>query len=139
MAESGNKISVGCKLPQGCIMETGYKVVGGGVIRGEKYQRVALAGANQHAIIQGIMRTPSPASLMAGITDNVDESMFDEWAKTAGAGLVKRMIVYKAKNHADAVAIGNEMFKEKIGMEAVDPSAHPGISKRTEGDSAQAA
>lgn len=135
MAENSKKtVAVGCKLPQGCIMEVGYKVTPGGILKDPaKYKRVKLNGAEQHAILVG-MRTPSPSNLRPGITANVEEAVFDEWAKRAGHNLVRNSLVFKADTVADCQAIADEMYKEKMGFEAVDPSAHPGIGKRTEGE-----
>lgn len=135
MADNSRKtVAVGCKLPQGCYLEVGYKITPGGIIKDrEKYKKVKLNGAEQHAVILG-MRTPSPANLRPGITANVDEAMFDEWAKRAGHNLVRNGIVFKAATVEECQAIAAEMTKEKIGFEAVDPSAHPGITKRTEGE-----
>jgi hypothetical protein len=134
-----NLITVGCKLPQGVIMEVGYKVTPGGVVKGPNYKRVVLAGANQHSIITGALRTPSPRDLRPGITENVDEAVFDEWAKKGGVNLVKNMLVYKAPNRSDAEAIAKEITPEKTGMEAVDPTKHPGITKLKEDDDTKAA
>lgn len=127
--------SVGCKLPQGLIIELDYRVVGGGIVRGANYARITLAGANQHSIIRGTLRDPSPANLQPGITDNVDEEAFDKWlADHKDTNLVKNMLVFKANSHKEAEAIAKEVTTEKTGLEAIDPSKVRGIEPATEGE-----
>ncbi len=127
-------ISVGCKLPQGLVMELGYDLVAGGVTRGPNYKRVVLAGANQHSIVVGTLRTPSPANLRPGITNNVDESFYDAWvAAHADSNIVKNKLIFKAKNAGEATAQAVDVTKQKTGMEPIDPSKHPGIEKMTDG------
>ena len=133
----GNLISVGCKLPQGLIIEVGYSVEHGNFVQGEHYKRVVLAGANQHSIVTGALRTPSPAQLRPGITNNVDEAVFDEWlAKHKDTNIVKNGLVFKAKNAGEATARANDLMQKPTGMEAVDPTKHPGVGKLTEGEAA---
>lgn len=133
----GNRISVGCKLPQGLILEMGYSIEGGNVVQGPDYQRVALNGASQHSTIVGTLRSPSPTDLRPGITNGVDEELFDAWVKQhANTNIVKNGLIFKAKNAAEATAMANDLTKKKTGFEPVDPAKHPGIQKMTEGDSA---
>lgn len=128
-----NLISVGCKLPQGLIIEVGYKAVPGGIERGADYQKVTLAGANQHSIITGSLRTPSPGDLRPGITNNVDEALFDRWvADHQDSNIVRNGLVFKAKNAGEATAKANDVAKKRTGMEAVDPTKQTSVTKRTE-------
>lgn len=137
---SGNLISVGCKLPQGLIIEVGYEMVPGGTIKGENYRRIVLAGANQHSTVVGTLRTPSPKELRPGITNNVPEDVFDEWvAKHKDTNIVKNGLVFKAKNAGEATAKAADLAAKPTGMEPLDPSKHPGITKMTEGDDQRAA
>jgi hypothetical protein len=129
-------VVVGCKLPQGCIMEVGYKMVPGGMQKQDNYQAIKLNGAEQHSLILAPgVRSASPVNLRPGITENVPAEVYAEWSKKGGKNLVRNGIVFSADTKADCQAIANEMTNEKIGMEAVDPSKHPGITKRTEGES----
>lgn len=133
----GNLVSVGCKLPQGLILELGYSIVDGNVVQGDSYKRIVLAGANQHSVTEGALRTPSPKDLRPGITNNVDEEAFDAWVKAhANTNIVKNGLVFKAKNAGEATARANDLTQKKMGMEPVDPSKHPGVGKLTEGNDA---
>lgn len=132
---SGNLISVGCKLPQGLIIEVGYDLVPGGVSRGPNYKRIELAGANQHSTTVGQLRTPSPKDLRPGITNNVPEEIFDAWvAAHADSNIVKNGLVFKARNAGEATAKAADLTQKPTGMEAVDPTKHPSIGKMTEDD-----
>ena len=126
-------VTVGCKLPQGLIIEMGYEAVPGGIKKSADYKAVTLNGANQHSVLLGSLRTPSPADLRPGITNNVDEAFFDAWVEAhKDTNLVKNKLVFKAKNAGEATAQAADLTKKKIGMEAVDPSKHPSVVKRTE-------
>ena len=134
MADARKQIVVGCKLPQGLIAEVGYEMVPGGMRKLPTYKRIKFNGAEQHALITGVNRTPNPSQLKPGLTAGIDEEFFTEWASRAGKNLVASGVVFRADNAKDAQAIQTEMTKEKIGFEAVNPGDHPGIGKRTEDD-----
>lgn len=126
---TGKTCSVGCKLPNGLIIELDYKSVPGGIVKGDKYVEIELKGANQHSIIRGINRDPAPKDLQPGITDGVDEEAFDKWMAThADTKLVKHKLVFKANNRRDAEAIAKEMTPEKMGLEPIDPTKVQGIA-----------
>lgn len=128
MGEAKKLISVGCRLPQGLIIEVGYEIKDGGIIQTDKYQRIELKGANQHSKIEGLMRTPSPGQLQPGITHNVDAAAFAEWVeKHKSTNIVKNMLVFEADSPKEIAAMAKELGTEKTGMEPVDPSKHPGI------------
>lgn len=121
-------VSVGCKLPQGALLEVGIKVIPGGIIKGEKYKAVKLNGANQHAVIEGPLRTPSPAHLRPGITHGVDAEFMAQWMKEhRDTNLVKNHLIFVETEQASAVAHAEELATERTGLEPVDPSKHPGI------------
>lgn len=133
----GNLVSIGCKLPQGLVLEVGYSVEGGNLMRHADYKRIVLAGANQHSIVQGNLRTPSPKDLRPGITNNVDEAVFDAWVEAhKDTNIVKNGLVFKAKNAGEATARANDLKAKPTGMEPVDPTKHPGVGKLTEGEDA---
>ena len=128
-------VVVGCKLPQGCLIEVGYEMGPGGMSKLPNYQRIKLNGAEQHSLILGPgVRSASPTNLRPGITQNVPSDVYAEWSKKGGKNLVRNGIVFCADTLKECEAIAVEMTKERIGMEAVDPSKHPGITKRTEGE-----
>jgi hypothetical protein len=125
-----NLISVGCKLPQGLVIEVGYEVTNGGtnLVKQPSYARIVLKGANQHSIILSPgVRSPSPTDLQPGLTHNVDEAVFDEWARTHKQFVPS--LVFKATKPKEAAAIAKEMTKEKTGLEAADPTKARGITK----------
>lgn len=133
----GNLVSVGCKLPQGLILELGVSIVGGNVTRSAGYKQIKLAGANQHSVTVGALRTPSPKDLRPGITNNVDEADFDAWVEAhKDTNIVKAGLVFKSKNAGEATARANDLTQKPTGMEPVDPTKHPGVGKLTEGDEA---
>ena len=116
-------ISVGCKLPQGLVIELGYKIVPGGVEKGPDYRQITLAGANQHSVVIGQLRTPSPKDLRPGITNNVPEDLFDAWvAAHANTNIVKNGLVFKAKNAGEATAKAADLAQKPTGLEAIDPT-----------------
>ena len=121
---------VGCKLPNGLIIEMGYDVVAGGVSRTSRYKRQVLNGANQHVTVIGPNRTPSQPTLKPGITQNVDEELFDAWLKQhASTFVVRNGLVFKEPNLGEATAHAAEMAQQRIGLEPVDPSKHPNVGK----------
>lgn len=124
-------ISVGCKLPQGLLLESGYKVHEGNLVRGADYKSVKLAGANQHSIDLGSgMRTPAPRDLVPGITNNVDEAFFDAWvAAHKDTNIVRNGLVFKAKSAAEAHARAQDDAQKPIGLEPLDPTKVRGIEK----------
>ena len=124
-------ISVGCKLPQGVILESGYKILDGNVIHGADYKSVKLNGANQHSQDFGAgLRTPAPRDLVPGITNGVDEAFFDAWVKAhAETNIVRNGLVFKAKSAAEAHAQAQDLAQKPIGMEPLDPTKVRGIEK----------
>jgi hypothetical protein len=123
-------ISVGCKLPQGLIMELGYEIVPGGVNKLPEYKRVVLAGANQHSVVTGSLRSPSPKDLRPGITNNVDEAFFDAWVEAHKAtNIVRNGLVFKAKNAGEATAKAADIAQKPTGMEALDPTKQSSVKK----------
>lgn len=117
------KITVGCKLPQGLIIEMGYTPVPGGTVRGNDYKAVRLRGANMYHGAGGT----APANLKAGLTHNVDEAFFDAWvASHADLNIVKNKLVFKASSKAEGEAKALDTAQQKTGMEPLDSSKAPG-------------
>lgn len=124
-------ITVGCKLPQGLIIEVGYKVVPGGVMRGADYKRLRLRGANMHHVA-GAM---APADLAPGLTHNVDEAFFDAWVKShIDTNIVKNKLVFKSVDKVEAEAQALDVTEQKTGLEPIDPKKAEGVKPRTDSD-----
>lgn len=95
-------VIVGCKLPNGLILELGDK-------------RVTIKGANSSNIIGG-----------HGITEGVDKEFFDAWmAKNAGLQFVKAELLFAHEKAASTAAQAKEQADEKTGLEPLDPEAKP--------------
>ena len=122
--------TVGCKLPNGIILESGYVVENGNVVRSPDYKRIVLAGANQeHLRTSREDRILLPARLRfkPGITENVDEDVFDAWiAAHPDSNIVKNKLIWKAKNRTEALAIA-AADERKIGLEPLDQTKLPQV------------
>lgn len=95
-------VTVGCKLPNGLILELGDK-------------RVTVKGSNSSNIIGG-----------HGITENVDKEFFDAWmAKNAGLQFVKSELIFAHEKYANTVAQAKEQVDEKTGLEPLNPEEKP--------------
>lgn len=105
---NGKTVVVGCKLPNGLIIEVGSP--------GEdNYWRVQLKGSNAANIIGGY-----------GITENVDEDNFAKWLKKhAFMPAVKNGLIFVHGTVESARDIALERKDLKHGFEAVDPSKPP--------------
>lgn len=95
-------VTVGCKLPNGLILELGDK-------------RVTVKGANSSNIIGG-----------HGITEGVDKEFFDAWmTKNKELSFVKAELLFAHEKTANTTAQAKERKKEKTGLEPLDPEAKP--------------
>lgn len=103
-------VTVGCKLPNGLIIE-----VGG--------QSVELNGANASNIIGG-----------HGITYDVDADLFNAWMEAhQDRDMVKNGFVFAHDKAADTKAEAAEKANNATGLEAVDPNApNGGVTKADE-------
>lgn len=118
-------VTVGCKLPNGLVLESGYKLENGSIVRTDKYTRVMLAGANQRVaqLVEAGGVPVAPRDLMPGITDNVDEGFFDQWVKDhADSNIVRNNLIWKVKNRNEAAAAAKTEVQRKIGLESFDAS-----------------
>ena len=98
-------VTVGCKLPNGLLLELNHI-------------QVELNGSNKAAIIGGD----------TGYTD-VDDDFWAAWSKAyEGYGPLVSGSVFVAKDRKSAEAIGNERKKLKTGFEPMEQKA-PGIDK----------
>ena len=95
-------VTVGCKLPNGIILELGNK-------------SVAIKGSNSSVLIGG-----------HGITENVDKEFFEAWlAKNTGLQFVKAELIFAHEKPASTAAQAKERAKEKTGLEPLSPEAKP--------------
>ena len=104
MAET---VTVGCKLPNGLILEIGdYKV--------------ALNGANSSLVVGGY-----------GLTEGVDKDAFEQWlAVHAAQPYVRNDLVFAQAKTNSAQAKASENASVKSGLEGLDQkNPSPGIEK----------
>lgn len=95
-------VTVGCKLPNGFIIEAGDK-------------RAVLAGANSSTIVGG-----------HGITEGVDKDLWDAWsALHAELGLLKHGHIFAHEKTANTNAEAKDRADEKTGLEPIDATAKP--------------
>jgi hypothetical protein len=100
-------VTVGCKLPNGLILEMGEK-------------RVTLNGANSSSIVGG-----------HGLTEGVDKEFFDAWmAKNKHLHFVKEGHLFAHEKEVNTKAQAKERAKEKTGLEQLNPDEKPaGLSE----------
>jgi hypothetical protein len=138
-------VTVGCKLPNGLILESGYTVDNGNVVRTPEYKRLKLNGANQSrfTIVQSLdgksvreLANPkAPLHLEPGITENVDEAFFDKWVEDhKHSNIVRNKLVWKAKNKSEAKARAIGETQKDIGFEARDQTKLGGKLKAFNAD-----
>lgn len=97
-----SKITVGCKLPHGLIMDMGDK-------------RVTLKGANSSGVIGG-----------HGVTEGVDSDFYNAWMKkNASLEFVKRGFIFANEKPSEVAAEAADLSKEKTGFEALTRSDLP--------------
>lgn len=119
---TGTTCVVCCKLPNGLILESGYSIENGNVVRLATYKRVVLAGANA-AIMRLAAETQqvpvSPKNARAGITINVDEAFYDKWVKDhADSNIVRNKQIWKCKSLSEAQAMVMDDLERKSGWES---------------------
>lgn len=100
-------LTIGCKLPNGIILEMGDK-------------KVTLAGANSSVLIGG-----------HGITENVDQAFFEAWiAQNKDLQFVKAGHLFAHEKASNTAAQAKDRAGEKTGLEPLNPAAMPaGIAK----------
>lgn len=96
------KVIIGCKLPNGLVIENPLN----------PNERVTLNGLNK-ALIIGAKHA----------TTEVDADMWKLWKATnKDFGPLKNGAIFEAKDKASANAIAKETEKEKTGLEKIDPN-----------------
>jgi len=95
-------VTVGCKLPNGLILEVGDK-------------RVAVKGSNSSLLIGG-----------HGITENVDKEFFDTWlTQNVGLQFVKAELIFAHEKATNTAAQAKEQSAEKTGLEPLSQEDKP--------------
>lgn len=93
-------VTIGCKLPNGLLLEVGNK-------------NVQINGANSSNVVGG-----------HGITYNVDAELWQAWLKqNADRDVVKNGFVFAHDKPANAKAEAKEKTDTKTGQEPIDPNA----------------
>lgn len=95
-------VTVGCKYPNGLLLELGEK-------------KVMINGANASELIGG-----------HGITHGVDKEFMDAWmAKYSGLDIVTGGHLFVHDKEANVRAEAKEKAKEETGLEPLDPAKKP--------------
>lgn len=101
--------TVGCKVPNGLILEIGERGT-------DTYKQVVLRGQSAGNIVGGF-----------GLTENVDENAFDRWLETNKAlPWAKQGLVFKMRNTTEASARALDHSEQKTGLERLTPDKLPG-------------
>jgi hypothetical protein len=101
---SAKTVTVGCKLPNGLILEMGK-------FGDEDYKAVVLKGANSAVVHGGY-----------GMTEGVDESFWAAWKKKhARLSFVQKGLVFAVGDIASARDHAIDLSAVKTGLEPLDP------------------
>lgn len=140
-------VKVGCKLPQGLVLEVGYSVVSGGrnearsiaVHQHDDYQRIRIKGwthvdGSKQAYHAGLLLPPntSLSNPQVGVTD-VPAAFFARWKKEH-ALMWKRLtgtgVMFEVADEASAKSAVELSKTVKSGFEAKDQAKPgPGVTK----------
>jgi hypothetical protein len=122
---SQNKVSVGCKLPNGMHLDIRQA--------GQPTQRVTLKGIN--SLSEGMILRPSVRSGFA-VTENVPKEFFEHWMElNAAHPAVKNNLIFAHTQVASVRAMGEEFKNELHGFEPIDPNKPgPNIESRKDDD-----
>lgn len=113
---------VWCKLPNGLIIEAGWDIINGNLIKTPgKYKRQFLAGANQAVMnfAEESGQVPiAPKNHKGGITVNVDEAFFDAWVSAhKDTNIVLNRMIGKCKSIGEARALVQDDSQRRTGWE----------------------
>lgn len=107
VANSGETVIVGCKLPNGIHMDF--------VDPGKPLRRVSLRGTNSTKVVGGF-----------GITKNVPKAYFDEWmARYKELPAVAGGLIFALGKEDSTIAKAKEMKDVKNGLEPLNPKNMP--------------
>lgn len=102
-------VIVGCKLPNGVIMELGNK-------------SVEINGANSSHVVGG-----------HGITYDVDAEFFSAWMKAhEDRDMVKNGFIFAHEKAAETKAQAKEQEENNTGLEPINPETETEVKKATE-------
>jgi hypothetical protein len=100
--------TIGCKLPNGLIIEIGKP-------GDPNYRQQKLNGKNSALVIGGY-----------GLTENVDEALFDAWAeKNKLLSFMRQGLIFKQKNTDEAKAQAIDTADKRTGLEPLNPKDMP--------------
>jgi hypothetical protein len=132
---SEETVVIGCRLPNGLILEVGYtstaEVDGKEIAliqRGENYRRIELKGWNAHSEAMRAQEIQVPAGLNTRpyLNRGVPKAAWEQWKLAhPNSWLIKNGILFEAKNDADANVKAIDVAKEKLILAPLDKSALP--------------
>jgi hypothetical protein len=127
----GNTVTVGCKLPNGIIMqlskmEPTREPTAMGFRDIEIGRKVGKAVKIRGFATPFGMMPRSPIIGGYALTPGVDRDLFDEWMKqNADSELVKNELIFAHRQRSDVEVQARDNAKEKSGLEPMDPNAPP--------------
>lgn len=141
-------VTIGCRLPNGYVLEVGYSVVAAAsdgrsmtqVTRGSNYARHVLRGTHMHTaeLRRAKIQTPAVLAPEPFINRNVPKALWDEWMKTHSKDWVIRsgniFEVKDAKNAANVQAAVMDSMASPAVLAPLDPSKPLVFGKDLNGD-----
>lgn len=134
---SEETVIIGCRLPNGLVLEIGYESVttqdngkiNTQVKRLENYKRIVLKGWNAHTeeLRKQEIQVPAAMNTRPYLNRGVSKAAWMQWVKDhAGSWLIKNGILFEAKGEADAQAQAFDIGKDKLTVLApLDKKALP--------------
>lgn len=145
---SAEHVSVGCRLPNGLVLEVGYSVSNPGrggapfaqYRKGKDYRTHTLRGLNQHSIIRGvdgkpIAVKPSETGREPFINSNVPKDLWDAWLakyKNSWAVTSGQVFMVPGSDAASAKAVAMDAKSKSSNVfEPMDPKTPMKIEDHT--------
>lgn len=133
---SDETVIIGCRLPNGLILEVGLQTVAeiekgktvAQVKRLPNYQRIALKGWNAHSAEMRAQEIQVPAGMNTRpyLNRGVNKAAWEQWKKDhVGSWLLKNGVLFEAKTEAEAQEKSLDISKEKLILAPLDKSALP--------------
>jgi hypothetical protein len=134
---SEKTVIIGCRLPNGLVLEIGYETttsdVGGRLVTQVRklanYQRIALKGWNAHSeeMRRQEIQVPAAMNTRPFLNRGVSKAAWEQWkAAHTDSWLIKNGILFEAENEPDAQVKAGDIGKDKLTVLApLDKNALP--------------
>lgn len=130
-------VTIGCRLPNGLILEVGYETVTAKdasgkvntqVRRLDNYKRIALKGWNAHSeeMRRQEIQVPAGMNTRPYLNRGVSKAAWEQWkVDHPDSWLMKRGILFEAKNEADAQVKALDAGKEQLILAPLNKAQLP--------------